>query len=75
MYPGPNDLSIDKVENDEGETWQKSFKSFKCEYDCEHVVTDLARELAETKLNLTMMMIANATIFGKGSSTESTNSV
>jgi hypothetical protein len=75
MYPGPNDLSIDKVENDKGETWQKSFKSFKCEYDCEHVVTDLARELAGTKLKLTMMMIANATISGKGSSTESTDSV
>jgi hypothetical protein len=75
MYPGPNDLSIDKVENDKGETWQKSFKSFKCEYDCEHVVTDLERQLAETKLKLTMMMIANATISGKSSSTESTNSV
>jgi hypothetical protein len=75
MYPGPNDLSIDKVENDKGETWQKSLKSFKCEYDCEHVVTDLERQLAETKLKLTMMMIANATISGKSSSTESTNSV
>jgi hypothetical protein len=75
MYPGPNDLSIDKVEEDKGETWQKSLKSFKCEYDCEHVVTDLARELAETKIKLAIIMIANATISGKGSFTKSTNSV
>jgi hypothetical protein len=58
-----------------GETWQRSFKSFKCEYDCEHVVADLARKLAETKIKLAIMMIANATISGKGSFTKSTNSV
>jgi hypothetical protein len=75
MYPGPDDLSIDKVKEAKGETWQRSFKIFKCEYDSEHVVADLARKLAETKIKLATMMIANATISGKGSFTKSTNSV
>jgi hypothetical protein len=75
MYPGPNDLSIDKVEEGKDETWQKGLKSFRCEYDCEHVVTDLARELDETKTKLASMIIANATKSGKGSDTKPTNSV
>jgi hypothetical protein len=75
MYPGPNDLSVDKVEKSRGETWQKSLKSFKCEYDCEHVVTDLVRELNETKTKLASMIIANVTISGMSGVLRPTNSV
>jgi hypothetical protein len=63
------------VEEGKDETWQKSLKSFKCEYDYEHVVAELSSELDEAKKKLASMIIANATKSGKDDDPKPTESV
>jgi hypothetical protein len=51
---------MDKVGTVKDMTWQKSLKSFKCQYDCELVLDRLGQELLKAKKALGVLTIANA---------------